>query len=96
MTFARPDTETFPLLALAVSCIEAGGALPAVLNAANEEVVAAFLHGELPVYRIAEAVSLVVERSAYASRVHGLDGILECDRAARLEAKSVLGCMSLS
>ena len=96
MTFARPDTETFPLLALAVSCIEAGGALPAVLNAANEEVVAAFLHGELPFYRIAEAVSLVVERSAYASRVHGLDGILECDRAARLEAKSVLGCMSLS
>ena len=96
LTFARPDTETFPLLSLAVSCIEAGGALPAVLNAANEEAVAAFLNGKLPFYRIAEAVSTVVERSAYASHVHGLEGILECDRAARLEAKSVLGCMSLT
>ena len=95
MTFARPDTTTFPLLALAVSCIEAGGALPAVLNAANEEVVAAFLKGQLPFYRISEAVSTVVDRLSYASRVHGLEGILECDRAARLDARSVLGCMSL-
>ena len=90
MTFARPDTETFPLLALAVSCIEAGGALPAVLNAANEVVVADFLKGALPFYRIAEAVSLTVERLSSASRVHDLEGILACDEAARKEARVIV------
>ena len=43
LTFARPDKEVFGLLGLAFSCIEAGGALPAALNAANEVAVAAFL-----------------------------------------------------
>ena len=59
-------------------------------------IIEARSKAQLPFYRISEAVSLVVERSAYAARVHGLDGILECDRAARLEAKSVIGCMSLT
>ena len=43
LTFAKPDTQTFSLLAYAIDCIGKGGALPAVLNAANEIAVADFL-----------------------------------------------------
>ena len=47
LTFAKPDTETFYLLKKAFEVISKGGALPAVLNAVNEEVVAAFLQGKI-------------------------------------------------
>lgn len=91
LTFAKPDTETFSLLAYAVDCIGKGGALPAVLNAANEIAVAEFLKGKIGFYSITECVCSVVDRMQSASEIHNLDGIISADREARQLAKDILG-----
>lgn len=83
LTFAEPDTKTFPLLQCAIDCIGKGGALPAVLNAANEVAVAEFLKGKIPFYTIGETVCATVSEMEYAKDVHDLEGIIACDRAAR-------------
>ncbi len=90
LTFARPDTETFPLLAAAIDCIGKGGALPAVLNAANEVAVAEFLKGRIPFYTIGESVCETVEKMQYAKNTHGLDGIIALDREARKIISEIL------
>ncbi len=90
LTFARPDTETFALLSCAFDCIGKGGALPAVLNAANEVAVAEFLAGKIGFYTITEAVCEVVQKLGSAKDVHTLDGIIACDREARQLASEVL------
>ena len=90
LTFARPDTETFPLLALAVDCITLGGAVPAVLNAANEVVVAAFLEEKIRFCEISEYVSRVVEDMKGVSGWHSYDGIMEADQLARQSARALL------
>ena len=91
LTFAKPDTETFALLGYAVDCIGKGGALPAVLNAANEIAVAEFLRGKIGFYAITECVCSVVDAMQSAKNVHTLDGIIECDREARRLARLTLG-----
>ncbi len=90
LTFKRPDTKTFALLACAIDCISKGGALPAVLNAANEVAVAAFLDKRIPFYSITEAVCETVNALDRAKNVHTLDGILAYDREARDVAKGLL------
>ncbi len=91
LTFARPDTETFPLLRLAVDAITLGGAVPAVLNAANEVVVAAFLAEKIRFCEIAEYVSRVVEDMKGASGWHSYDSIMEADKLARQSAIALIG-----
>ncbi|MBR4013381.1 MAG: 1-deoxy-D-xylulose-5-phosphate reductoisomerase [Clostridia bacterium] len=91
LTFAKPDTDTFALLKYAIDCIGKGGALPAVLNAANEVAVAEFLKGGIGFYTITEAVCSVVDKMQSAKDVHTLDGIISCDREARQLAKAELG-----
>ncbi len=84
LTFAAPDTDTFPLLALARSAIASGGAVPAVLNAANEVAVAAFLARRISFPEIAEVVTETVERlRAQASRAVALEDIFAFDAGAR-------------
>ena len=85
LTFARPDKEVFGLLGLAFSCIEAGGALPAALNAANEVAVAAFLKEKISFSQISETVSRSVDimKERGAADIYTLDGILETDADAR-------------
>ncbi len=83
LSFARPDGETFRLLPCALDSIAKGGALPAVLNAANEVAVAEFLRGRIPFYAITETVCETVEEMQAASAIHTLEGILDCDRQAR-------------
>ncbi len=90
MTFARPDGEAFPLLPLAADCIRRGGALPAVLNAADEVVVAAFLAEKIPFHAIPELVAATVDAHADAASVHTYDGIMAADAAARETALSYL------
>ena len=90
LTFAKPDMETFALLKCAIDAIGAGGALPAVVNAANEVAVAAFLGRKLSFYGITETVVEVVERLSAASSIGTIEGILEYDRAARVEAESII------
>ena len=57
LSFMPPDEEAFPLLALAKTAVSMGGGMGAVLNAADEVAVAAFLEGRLPFYRISEVVA---------------------------------------
>ena len=90
LTFFKPDTETFALLGCAIDAIGKGGALPAVLNAANEVAVARFLDGKLGFYDIIESVCRVVSDMEYAKDKHTLDEIIECDRAARERIRSII------
>ena len=90
LTFKRPDTETFSLLKCAINAIEKGGALPAVLNAANEVAVGAFLDRKIGFYDITESVCEVCARLSNASEVHTLNAILDYDREARELANSIL------
>lgn len=83
LTFGRPDLETFTLLKLAFDCIDKGGALPAVLNAANEVCVAAFLQKKLSFCGIMDTVGAVVNDLQEAANRHTLEEILAYDRAAR-------------
>ena len=90
LTFKKPDTETFSLLKCAIDSIDKGGALPAVLNAANEVAVGAFLNRRIGFYDITESVCEVVDRLDVAKNATSLDAILGYDREARKLAKEVL------
>ena len=83
LTFKKPDTETFALLACAIDSIKRGGALPAVLNAANEIAVGAFLEGRAEFYQITDSVCDVLSRLPDAQKAHTLEDILSYDREAR-------------
>ena len=91
LTFGKPDMETFILLKTAFHAIRVGGALPAVLNAANEVAVASFLNHEIgftDIMDIVTATCSTLEPSA--KEMHTLDGILSCDREARAIASSMV------
>ncbi len=91
MTFFSPDMQTFPLLALAFSAIKDGGAVPAVLNAANEVAVEAFLREELSFLGISKVVSETVETLASeAMECDTLESRLLMDRRARHVAASYI------
>ena len=90
LSFARPDMNTFTLLACAINSIKAGGALPAVLNASNEIAVDAFLNGKIKFYEISNIVCCVVESMSNASKADSLESILEFDKDARELTKSLL------
>jgi len=91
LSFAMPDMETFSLLRCAIDSVRQGGALPAVLNAANEVAVAEFLRGNIPFYAITESVSSVVSNlEKEAVSVHDLEGILSMDQKARALASRAL------
>lgn len=83
MTFSKPDTTAFPLLTLAKRAIAMGGAMPAILNAADEVAVAAFLEEKLSFLGICEVVESVFEKLTDGAREKALDGIIALDRAAR-------------
>ena len=83
LSFKEPDSETFSLLSRAIDCANKGGALPAVLNAANEVAVGAFLDRRIQFYQIAEAVGEVVDAMQSAKDAHELSAILELDLEAR-------------
>ncbi len=89
LTFAKPDLETFHCLALAIEAGKAGGTMPAVLNAANEVAVMAFLQGKIPFLSIAEVVEGTMSRHA-AIPSPGLDEILNADGWARQVAEHML------
>ena len=90
LSFAKPDTETFVLLSKAYEAIEKGGALPAVLNAANEEAVAAFLDKKIGFYDIVEVVSGTLDKYSSANNVRDLDEILAVSREARITAGEIV------
>ncbi len=91
LTFAKPDTEVFPLLSLAFRALSDGGAMPAILNASNEIAVKAHLEDKLEFYRIAQVVAECYERLSDANRYTNLDDIISSDREARRITESLIG-----
>lgn len=91
LTFARPDREAFPLLDCALSALDAGGACTAVLNAANEVAVGAYLDEKISFGDIAESVCRVVSDMSTARDIHTLGGIFDADAEARERARILLG-----
>ncbi|MGA2278910.1 MAG: 1-deoxy-D-xylulose-5-phosphate reductoisomerase [Verrucomicrobiota bacterium] len=85
LTFEEPDAERFPALKLARRAGEVGGTLPAVLNAANEVAVAAFLNRKINFPQITEMVRRAMEAHKTVSHPT-LEQILEADAWARREA----------
>ena len=89
LRFEAPRTDVFPALNLARQAGEVGGTLPAVLNAANEEAVAAFLEERIAFHHIWECVDSVMQ--AHDTIQHpGLDALIDADAWARSKATSVL------
>ncbi|WP_068080708.1 1-deoxy-D-xylulose-5-phosphate reductoisomerase [Novosphingobium rosa] len=89
LTFRAPDEERFPATRLAREAARAGGGIPAVLNAANEVAVAAFLDGRIGFTRIAAMVEDVLGRYAPPPPVT-LEEVHAVDARARIEAKSLM------
>ena len=83
--FEAPDPERFPSLRLAREAGMTGGTLPAVLNAANEIAVPAFLDGKIPFPEIWGTVEAVMRRHQTVQHPH-LDEILRADAWARVAA----------
>ena len=83
LTFARPDTESFPCLSLARECAQAGGTACPAMNGANEEAVALFLADKIGFYDIYRLVSGAVDTVSFR-KDPSLEEILEADRLARL------------
>lgn len=82
LTFAQPDLERFPCLALAMKCAKTGGTDCPAMNGANEEAVAMFLDDRIGFYDIYRLVSQAVEEVPHIQNPT-LDEILEADRLAR-------------
>ena len=92
LDFHPPDCERFPALDLARRALRAGGELPAVLNAANEVAVGAFLNGSCSFDRIAATISAVMTSWPDPHRaVSSVDQILRVDERARLMTEIELG-----
>lgn len=89
LDFEAPDLERFPALRLAREAAQAGGATPAILNAANEVAVAAFLEGRIGFLDIAMIVEDVLNRYSAASP-SAIDDVLVADGQARKQADLVM------
>lgn len=89
LDFQEPDEGRFPCLRLARQAAEAGGSAPAMLNAANEIAVAAFLERRIRFTEIASIIDQVLNREA-ALAVESLDAVVEADARARAAAQQWL------
>jgi len=92
LTFKRPENNRFPCLSYAYRALESGGTMPAVLNAANEVAVNAFLKGMI---RFTEIPVIINKTMNYHSIMPDaeIDIVIEADRWARRKAEEVIGAM---
>jgi 1-deoxy-D-xylulose-5-phosphate reductoisomerase len=90
LTFFKPDETRFPATRLAREAAEAGGAAPAVLNAANEIAVAAFLAGKIKFSRIALMVESVLSENSLPAAPQTLEEVLRVDADARRRASAIM------
>lgn len=89
LTFEPPDLERFPCLGLAFQALAAGGDLPAVLNAANEVAVAAFLQGAIPFLAIPEVISRAMAAHT-VQPLTSLEQVLAVDQQTRRLAQTIV------
>jgi 1-deoxy-D-xylulose-5-phosphate reductoisomerase len=85
LTFHPPDVEKFPCLKLAYEALETGGTMPAVLNAANEVAVRAFLEGKIGFERIPQVVASTMQGHK-ATPLREIEAVLEADQWAKAKA----------
>jgi 1-deoxy-D-xylulose-5-phosphate reductoisomerase len=93
LTFEKPDMQKFPCLALAYDACEIGKTLPAVLNAANEIAVEAFLENKISFTNIPEIIKKTMEKHMVVVPAPTLSDILEADRWARKAAAELINAM---
>jgi 1-deoxy-D-xylulose-5-phosphate reductoisomerase len=89
LDFETPDLTRFPALRLAREALEAGGAAPIVLNAANEVAVASFLAGEIRFPEIVRTVADAVARADFAAP-RTIDDVIEIDRKTRHDVEALM------
>ena len=89
LQFEAPDRATFTCLDLAYRALAAGGTAPAILNAANEVAVAAFLAGTLPFLAIAEVIADTLDAMS-AEPIDTLEGLIYADLTARQHAQRIM------
>ncbi len=89
LDFEAPDLHAFPCLALAFRALQAGGTAPAVLNAANEEAVSAFLQGRIGFLSIPETVTATLD-ALPMQPADSLDALLAADARARTQARALI------
>ncbi len=89
LTFEPPDVERFPCLGLAFQALAAGGDMPAVLNAANEVAVAAFLRGAIPFGAIPEVISRAMAAHT-VQPLSSLEQVLAVDQRTRQSAETII------
>jgi 1-deoxy-D-xylulose-5-phosphate reductoisomerase len=92
LTFEPPDVETFKCLSLAFEAGRRADTYPAVLNAANEVAVAAFLENKIGFLQIPSIVESVLE--THDSTEASLEGVLAADEWGRSRAASMIGATS--
>lgn len=93
LEFEAPDLETFRCLALAIEAGTTGGTLPAVMNAANEVAVAAFLDEQIPYLGIAELVERTMNRAVRKGSVKeatSIEELLAIDAETRVYARELV------
>jgi 1-deoxy-D-xylulose-5-phosphate reductoisomerase len=86
LDFAAPDFNRFPCLSLAYQALRAGGTVPALLNAANEIAVAAFLENKISFLDIPRLIDVVL-RNVTRTEVRTLGDVLDADASARRAAQ---------
>ena len=90
LTFQKPDFDRFTCLKLAYQAMNAGGAAPCVLNAANEVAVAAFLDKRIKFTDIAKVVAHCLAQDFSDGR-HDIEGLLAQDAQTRRQAENFIG-----
>jgi 1-deoxy-D-xylulose-5-phosphate reductoisomerase len=89
LTFEAPDFERFPCLQLAIDAMEIGQTMPAILNAANEIAVQAFLDELIPYKDIAELIRMVMHNHL-PTQLNDLQDVLNADKWAREETTKLI------
>lgn len=92
LTFQKPDFDRFPCLKLAYEAMNAGGAAPCVLNAANEAAVAAFLDGRIKFTDIAKTVAHCLAQD-FSDSIGDIEGLLAQDARTRAQARAFIGTL---
>ena len=90
LTFQNPDFDRFPCLKLAYQAMNAGGAAPCVLNAANEVAVAAFLDKRIKFTDIAQVVAHCLAQD-FSDGHHDIESLLAQDAQTRRQAEAFIG-----
>ncbi|MFS6937494.1 1-deoxy-D-xylulose 5-phosphate reductoisomerase [Neisseria animaloris] len=93
LTFREPDLNRFPCLKLAYDAMHAGGGASCVLNAANEEAVAAFLAGKIRFTDIARIVAHCLEQG-FSDGLNDIDSLLAQDAQTRAQARQGITALS--